>query len=380
MLEKGNYIPRESRFRRFLDNMLEEGEQMWRSIEKGPYVRPMIPDPDNTTHKGRRITRICVLKINNTCNIMDHNNGRPIPVSNNTKFLNCLQPEWIKYVTMRATRNHDLLAFITHSNASFSQSRASSSYSHSPQPYYVTHPSSVVDYEEYYQWELQEDAQEDKLTTAMMLLARAITYKFSTPTNNRLRTSSNTRNQIVIQDGKVDIQTKNVGYGENGNGGRQNMNQSFNVGNGEQMFIAMKDEAGGNLNDEENDFMLDNAYGDDTLEELTAAVIMMVRIQPVDDKTETEPKYNSEAVNEVNGSIIFDDPYVENNSGKVEQASNDHDLYGDIKTLAYNVQREAKNQKRLNNELKKQKKLLQKQLETRKEQIKTFESSTTKNV
>ncbi|GKC40320.1 hypothetical protein Tco_1052704, partial [Tanacetum coccineum] len=48
MLEKGNYIPWESRFRRFLDNELEEGERMWRSIEKGPYVRPMIIDPDNT--------------------------------------------------------------------------------------------------------------------------------------------------------------------------------------------------------------------------------------------------------------------------------------------------------------------------------------------
>ncbi|GJS47087.1 hypothetical protein Tco_0597208 [Tanacetum coccineum] len=45
----------------------------------------------------------------------------------------------------------------------------------------------------------------------------------------------------------------------------------------EQMMMAMKDEAGGNLNDEENDFMLNKAYGDDTLEELTAAVIMMIR-------------------------------------------------------------------------------------------------------
>ncbi|GKA82897.1 hypothetical protein Tco_0789645, partial [Tanacetum coccineum] len=33
-------------------------------------------------------------------NIMDRNNVRPIPVSINTKFLNCLQPEWSKYVTM----------------------------------------------------------------------------------------------------------------------------------------------------------------------------------------------------------------------------------------------------------------------------------------
>ena len=44
--------------------------------------------------------------------------------------------------------------------------------------------------------------------------------------------------------------------------------------------------------------------------------------------------------------------------------------------LAYNVQREAENQKRLNNELKKQKELLQKKLEMCKDQIKTFESKT----
>nr|GEU50510.1 hypothetical protein [Tanacetum cinerariifolium] len=73
--------------------------------------------------------------------------------------------------------------------------------SNSPQPYYVTHPSSVVDYEEDYQGELHVDSQEDKLTTAMMLLARAITQKFSTPTNNRVFTLSNTRNQAMIQDG-----------------------------------------------------------------------------------------------------------------------------------------------------------------------------------
>ncbi|GKD18723.1 retrovirus-related pol polyprotein from transposon TNT 1-94, partial [Tanacetum coccineum] len=118
------------------------------------------------------------------------------------------------------------------SNAS-SQSHVSPSYSNSPQPYYVTHPLSVIDYEEDYQGELHGDSKEDNLTTAMMLLARAITQKLSTPTNNHLHTSSNTRNQAVIQDGRVDIQTKNVGYGGNGNMnvGIQNRNQAFNAGN-----------------------------------------------------------------------------------------------------------------------------------------------------
>ncbi|GJT01749.1 hypothetical protein Tco_0822918 [Tanacetum coccineum] len=119
--------------------------------------------------------------------------------------------------------------------------------------------------------------------------------------------------------------------------------------------VDIKDEAGGTLNGEENDFMLDNAYGNDTLEELTDAIIMMAHIQPTNDNGNAEPKYDVDAnhakLNTVNTSDddqidsnnISDDPYVENN--------------------------EAKNQQTINNELKKQKALLQKELEMCKEQI-----------
>ncbi|GJQ89148.1 hypothetical protein Tco_0000287 [Tanacetum coccineum] len=118
-------------------------------------------------------------------NIMDCNNVCLILVAINTKFLNCLQPEWSKYVTMvrhnqtgsaisydvlydqlvqfephvlasrakKAAKNYDPLALIAHSNASSSHSHANSSYS--TQPYYVTHPPSVVDNDDEYQGELQ---------------------------------------------------------------------------------------------------------------------------------------------------------------------------------------------------------------------------------
>ncbi|GKB07448.1 hypothetical protein Tco_0835732 [Tanacetum coccineum] len=186
-------------------------------------------------------------------------------------------------VAKKEARNHDPLALVAHSNVHSSHSHAR---------------------------EIQGDAQKDKLTTAMMLLARAITQHYSTPNSNHLHTSSNTRNQAVIQDGRVDIQSKNVGYTGNGNrnAGRSNRNQIATTGNGmvqqieandhiiqrvpqtesnprkEQMLLAMKDKSGGNLNEEENDFMLDNHYGNDSLEELNAALIMMTRIQPTDDK------------------------------------------------------------------------------------------------
>ncbi|GJX41037.1 retrovirus-related pol polyprotein from transposon TNT 1-94 [Tanacetum coccineum] len=64
------------------------------------------------------------------------------------------------------------------------------------------------------------------------------------------------------------------------------------------MLLAMKDEAGSNLKDEENDFMLDNSYGDETLEELTIAVIMMDRIQSANYNVASEPSYDAKAVSE----------------------------------------------------------------------------------
>ncbi|GJW79262.1 hypothetical protein Tco_0140944 [Tanacetum coccineum] len=122
-------------------------------------------------------------------NVMDRNNVRPIKISVNTMFLNSLQPGWSKYVTLtrqkynlididydvlydnliqfephvqaskakKDARNHDPLALVVHLNVHSSHSYASPSYSHSPQPYYVTRPSLIIDYEEDYQGELQGD-------------------------------------------------------------------------------------------------------------------------------------------------------------------------------------------------------------------------------
>nr|GFB91504.1 hypothetical protein [Tanacetum cinerariifolium] len=117
-------------------------------------------------------------------------------------------------------------------------------------------------------------------------------------------------------------------------------------------------------------FMLDNAYEDGTLEELTAALIMMARIQPADEKDDVESKYDAEAIGKVNASqiylisgmlskgvhehtyheklktiintsvddqinanIIFNDPYVENNGEIDKDDSNAHDQSFDIESL-----------------------------------------------
>ncbi|GKD62555.1 hypothetical protein Tco_1300064 [Tanacetum coccineum] len=51
--------------------------------------------------------------------------------------------------------------------------------------------------------------------------------------------------------------------------------------------------------------MQNNAYGDETLEEQIATVIMMASIQPADDNSKTEPKYDVKAINEVNALHII---------------------------------------------------------------------------
>ncbi|GKD41432.1 hypothetical protein Tco_1261639, partial [Tanacetum coccineum] len=104
-------------------------------------------------------------------------------------------------------KSHDPLALIAHTGLS---SRNTSSYC-------VTHPSSVVDYDEEYEQGDVHNNYEDPLTSAMMLLAKAITQNFSNPTNNRLRALSNTRNQVVVQGDRMNIQSRN-----SGNVGRNN--------------------------------------------------------------------------------------------------------------------------------------------------------------
>ncbi|GJV03485.1 hypothetical protein Tco_1337054 [Tanacetum coccineum] len=66
-------------------------------------------------------------------------------------------------------KSHDPLVLVAHAGSS---SRTTS-------PYYVTHPSSVVDYDDDYQGDAVQNTSEDPLTSALILLARTITQHFS---------------------------------------------------------------------------------------------------------------------------------------------------------------------------------------------------------
>ncbi|GJS24022.1 hypothetical protein Tco_0452654 [Tanacetum coccineum] len=307
-----------------------------------------------------------------------------------TKFLNSLQPEWTKYVTnVRLAKN---LANVTY-DALFDYLQHSSS-SQSLAAYYVTHPPSVVDYDDDYQGDAICDDQEDSLTTTMMLLSHAITQRYSTPTNNRLRTYSNTRNQAIVQADRVDIQSKIVGNdgryarrssgtqgepADNGNVQKETRNGNYFL---EQMLLAEKDEAGIILTNEQHDFLLVDAFEIEELEDLRANICMMARIQQAYSDSEDGPSYDFAFISEVqnptmsfmnplysqsdheqtyheqheivkttigndqiNSDIIFDDPNVEVNNGKVEHDKITHDQQDNaMELLARNTYKEAEKQ------------------------------------
>nr|GFB01824.1 hypothetical protein [Tanacetum cinerariifolium] len=241
--------------------------------------------------------------------------------------------------------------------------------------YYVTHPTSVVDYDDEYQ---QDDIQtnfKDALKSAMLLLARAITQNFSNPTNNRLRTSSNTRNQAVIQGDHVNIQSRNSGNARRNNR-RAYVQEKPRVRDSkyfiEQMLLAKQDEAGVILTDEQNDFLFADASRMKEIKDLRANICLMARIQPTSHSFNVGPSYDSAFVSKVQSSsineneeqmypthtkiingtigddqidsnIIFDTPNGNVNSGSVEKDTHVPDLYA-LEQLARNAYQKAEKQ------------------------------------
>ncbi|GJT84059.1 hypothetical protein Tco_1058401 [Tanacetum coccineum] len=202
-------------------------------IEQERHLRFMKEFDKFTSEVGESLTYVYE-RFSRLENDMDQIKITPINIAVNTKFLNSLQPQWNKYVTnvcltkklkdnyydvlfdhlhqyesivnasraKRAAKTHDPLALVVNTYASSSSSR-------SAHAYYVTRPPSVIYYDDY-QGEAICDDQEDSLITTMLLLTHAITQRYSTPTNNRLHTYLNIKNQVIIQANRADSQNKNV--------------------------------------------------------------------------------------------------------------------------------------------------------------------------
>ncbi|GJS71607.1 retrovirus-related pol polyprotein from transposon TNT 1-94 [Tanacetum coccineum] len=380
-------------------------------------------------------------------NDLERNNMNFPTVTINTKFLNSLQPEWLKYVTQvrlakqltvdsfddlfdylqqfeklvnasrakKLEKSHDPLALVAHTGSS---SRQTSSY-------YVTHPTSVVDYDDEYQQDDVHNNSEDPLVSAI--------------------------NQAIIQGDRVNIQSRNSGNTgrnsrrayvqeevvegmnapkETGNvqrtlrtpsSGNTSTVQCYNCsGKGhyarncpkprvrdskyfmEQMLLAKQDEAGVILTDEQNDFLFADASRMEEIEELSANICLMARIQPADHTSDDGPSYESAFISEVqsssidennepmypthtkiinstigddqiNSNIKFDSFKGNVNSGSVEKDTHVPDLCA-VEKLARNAYQEAEKQQIFAQQVQKQNTHLTSQLEMYKERVRILEN------
>nr|GEU85581.1 hypothetical protein [Tanacetum cinerariifolium] len=215
MLEGGSYVPWSSRFLRYIDHKKEMRKFLKHSIHVGPYEFKKIAATETGGEKTRTdddLTCDDLKQYETDINAMNlillsipNDIYNSVDACENAKDMWERQYEGLVNASRvkRVAKTYEPLAIVANTYES-------SLYSLSLLAYYVSHPPSTIGYDEDYQGEAICDDQEDSLTTTMMLLARAITQCYSTPTNNRLR-SSNTRNQAIVQADRVDIQCKNVG-------------------------------------------------------------------------------------------------------------------------------------------------------------------------
>ncbi|GJU02957.1 hypothetical protein Tco_1113295 [Tanacetum coccineum] len=268
-------------------------------------------------------------------------------------------------------KSHNPLALVAHTGSS---SRTSS-------PYYVTHPPLVVDYDDDYQRDTIQNNPDDPLTSAMILLARAILETSLIQQIIKYKTNCCKCSMLHYNE--------KVHYARNCLKLRIRDSKYFM----EQMLLAKQDEAGFILTDEQ-------------IEELSANICLMARIQPAnidgpsndyaflsqvqtsstsyvnslfakdtkEQKYPTQPKIINQSIgdDQIDSNIIFDEPNEDVNSGSVEHDNNVQDSYK-FEQLARNAYKEAEKQQIIAKKVQQQNIMLPKQLELYKEKIRVFE-------
>nr|GEV42105.1 hypothetical protein [Tanacetum cinerariifolium] len=221
-------------------------------------------------------------------NDLERNGIKFLKVTINTKFLNFLQPEWLKYVTQvhlakRLTEDtyDDLFDYLQQFEKLVNASRAKKlEKSHYPlalvehtgsslrttSPYYATHPSSVVDYDDDYQGEAEE----------------------------------------VIEGNNV--------HNDAGNIQRTLQTTSSGIAANDQCYNCS--EKGAILTDEQNDFLFPDATRMEEIKELSANICLMARIQPANINYDAGPNYDSAFLSEVQTPFFS---YENPSSAKVNQ-------------------------------------------------------------
>ena len=359
-------------------------------------------------------------------NIVNDLERHAIPIARigiNSKFLGCLGPEWHKYVTfVRQSKNlHETPYTLLYDNlkhheyevekdralqGNFSAPATPNSLALVAQSYSAPPPLSNHAFQQeqnYFNYSapptsnqiipseysqpsydntdpLNEDEDPDlrSLNEGLVLIANAF-RKFTNKSNNRLRSSSNTRNQAIVQDGRVEIQNRGNGrsgsagymgnagnsqrFGNSGgfrNGGTNpqkkleivetgssnsesgknviicyNCNQRGHVATAcpkprtrgsafhkQALLLALKDEAGGAFTEKDNSFMA-SAYSDDDMEDLeaNAAVMLMANMQELH-MHDSGPVYDTDGLSQVHNSnehLIIDNAISTASASNKEQ-------------------------------------------------------------
>ncbi|GJR44906.1 hypothetical protein Tco_1313009 [Tanacetum coccineum] len=243
-------------------------------------------------------------------------------VTINTKFLNSLQPEWLKYVTQ--VRLAKQLAVDTFDDLF----------------YYLQKFEKLVNDDVH-------TNSEDPLTSAMLVNIQSRNSGNARRNNRRayvqekIVEGSNAPNEI----GNVQriVRTSSSGntltvqcYNFSGKGHYARNYPKLRVRDSkyfmEQMLLAKQDEAGVILTDEQNDFLFADASRMEEIKELNSNICLMARIQPANNTFDVGPTYDSAFISEVQSSSnTKNEEQMNVNSGSIEKDTHVPDLYLEAK-------------------------------------------------
>ncbi|GKE11357.1 hypothetical protein Tco_1414908 [Tanacetum coccineum] len=413
MLERGSYIPWVSRFKRYLNQKRENIKWLNKAIDEGPYVfknftlegsqTPTLQTEDDLIgddlkHYEAEIEAMNLILIsipNDIYNSVDACTTAQAmwqrverlmrgtiqnKVDRETRFNNefdqfVAEPgealvsltedsynDLFDYISQyeklvnasrakKLEKSHDPLALVAHMGSS---SRNSS-------PYRVTHPLSVVDYDDDYQWDTFQNNSKDPLISVMMLLARAITQrdKVNIQSQNSGNDGRNTRRSFVLEE---IIEGNNV---------------HNDVGNIQRTLLTTSSGSAANVrcyNCSEKGTSYDSTFLSEIQNPSTSFV------NPLFAKDNQEQKYlkqpeiinNTIGDDQIDSNIIFDEPNVDINSGNVKYDNNVQASY-ELEQLARNAYKDAEKQQINAKRVKQQNNVLTQQLELYKEKVRIFE-------
>nr|GEX20405.1 hypothetical protein [Tanacetum cinerariifolium] len=410
MLNKENYVPWSSRLLWYAKSR-PNGKLIHNSILNGPYeiwlrVQQMIKGSDIgiqekkaklfnewerfTSNEGESIESYYhrFLKLMND---LKRNKQFPEKIASNLKFLNNLQPEWSRHVTIvhqnkdlhtadytqlydflkynqkevdelkaeRIAKNQDPLALMANSNNPYAflaphQDQSSFNQNYLQQP--IPNPKDITD-------------PTTVMNMTLALMAKAFKLNYSTPTNNNKRISLNPRNRRIAQPGinmgnpagyndvignqviQNAVQNPRVQNDRNQNGliGVQWNGNQNQIGNGNLVAARVEGNAAGqNRNQircyncrgvEEYDLMAVAADLDE-IEEVNANCILMANLQQASTsgtQTDSPPVYDTDGSAENDNVVISEDSSVAQGVFVPQKALSREELYFSNNSKTANV-------------------------------------------